>query len=89
RWDLGDGNTTTEQNPTHSYAEGGTYSVRLIVTDDAGDSAEFMDDVVTVSQVCADDADGDGVPDADDKCLSTPPDTLVNSKGCATKSKKP
>ncbi len=28
-WDFGDGNTSTEEDPTHTYAEGGTYTVTL------------------------------------------------------------
>lgn len=32
------GATSTEQNPTHTYAEEGTYLVRLTVTDDDGDT---------------------------------------------------
>jgi len=28
-WDFGDGTTSTEQNPTHKYAKGGTYTVKL------------------------------------------------------------
>jgi PKD repeat protein len=32
-WDLGDGNTSTLQNPVHSYAAGGTYTVCLTVSD--------------------------------------------------------
>jgi gliding motility-associated-like protein len=31
-WDFGDGNTSTLQNPTHTYAALGFYPVRLIVT---------------------------------------------------------
>lgn len=31
-WDFGDGSTSTEQNPEHTYAEPGTYSVTLVVT---------------------------------------------------------
>ncbi|MDX1660775.1 MAG: PKD domain-containing protein, partial [Gemmatimonadota bacterium] len=31
-----DGTTSSETNPTHAYAAGGTYDVRLEVTDDAG-----------------------------------------------------
>jgi gliding motility-associated-like protein len=29
-WDFGDGNTSTAQNPTHTYSNGGTYNVTLI-----------------------------------------------------------
>jgi PKD repeat protein len=32
-WDFGDGNTSTEQNPIHTYAADGTYTVTLTVTD--------------------------------------------------------
>jgi serine protease len=37
-WDFGDGNSSTEQNPSHSYASAGTYSVSLTVTDNEGAS---------------------------------------------------
>jgi hypothetical protein len=33
-WDFGDGISSTEQNPVHTYAAPGTYSVNLTVTDD-------------------------------------------------------
>jgi PKD repeat protein len=32
-WDFGDGNTSTQQNPIHTYAADGTYTVTLTVTD--------------------------------------------------------
>jgi PKD repeat protein len=35
-WDFGDGNTSTEQNPSHTYAAEGTYTVSLTVTDSGG-----------------------------------------------------
>jgi serine protease len=38
-WDFGDGSTSTEQNPSHTYAAAGQYTVVLTVTDDAGLSA--------------------------------------------------
>jgi PKD repeat protein len=37
-WTFGDGGASTAQNPTHTYASGGTYSVTLTVTDDVGES---------------------------------------------------
>jgi PKD repeat protein len=38
-WDFGDGSTSAEQNPVHTYEEPGIYSVSLMVTDDIGASA--------------------------------------------------
>ena len=36
-WDFGDGNSSSEANPTHAYAPG-EYTATLTVTDDSGDS---------------------------------------------------
>jgi PKD repeat protein len=38
QWNFGDGNTSTEQNPTHVYAKAGTYTVQLTVTNISGTS---------------------------------------------------
>jgi len=35
-WDFGDGKTSTEQNPTHSFQNPATYTVSLTVTDNDG-----------------------------------------------------
>ena len=35
-WDFDDGTNSTLQNPTHKYADNGTYDVSLTVTDDDG-----------------------------------------------------
>lgn len=35
-WEFGDGNASSEQNPTHTYTTEGTYTVTLTVTDSAG-----------------------------------------------------
>jgi PKD repeat protein len=46
-WDFGDGNTSTQQNPCHTYAVAGTYTVTLTVTDN--DSlTDSISKVVTV-----------------------------------------
>ena len=44
-WRFGDGGTSAEREPTHSYAAGGTFTVTLTVTDDEGSSDESSDDV--------------------------------------------
>lgn len=36
QWDFGDNNTSTEANPSHTYAEDGTYTVTLTATNDCG-----------------------------------------------------
>ena len=35
-WDLGDGNSSTDQNPIHTYATGGNYNVILTATNACG-----------------------------------------------------
>ena len=46
-WDFGDGNTSTMQNPNHTYATGGTYEVCLTVTNTC--SSDTYCDSVTVA----------------------------------------
>jgi len=38
-WNFGDGNTSTEKNPTHVYGKPGNYTVSLIVNNNNGKSA--------------------------------------------------
>lgn len=52
-WDFGDGNTSTEQNPSHTYGADGTYTVSLTVTDDDGATGSTSQDV-TVSDGTSD-----------------------------------
>ena len=45
-WDFGDGNTSSEQYPVHTYENEGTYQVSLVVTTDIGtESVPFVADI--------------------------------------------
>ncbi|MEX1192281.1 MAG: PKD domain-containing protein [Brumimicrobium sp.] len=46
-WNFNDGNFSTEQNPTHNYAEGGDYEVILIVEDENG-CIDTTDNIVNI-----------------------------------------
>ncbi|HEY3360701.1 MAG TPA: PGF-pre-PGF domain-containing protein [Methanosarcina sp.] len=39
-WNFGDGSTSTEQNPKHTYFSAGTYGINLVVSNVAGTSAK-------------------------------------------------
>lgn len=39
-WDFGDGNTSTEQNPSHVYTAPGKYTVCLTITNECGDDEQ-------------------------------------------------
>ena len=71
-WDFGDGDLTnnTMQNPVHTYASAGTYSVTLTATNSAGSDEETKTGYITVTTgviplpgytVLPTDPDGDGL----------------------------
>ncbi len=39
-WDFGDGTLSNEKNPEHSYAHSGTYTVKLIATNECGNETK-------------------------------------------------
>jgi PKD repeat protein len=49
-WDFGDGDTSTLQNPSHTYTEAGTYTVNLTVTNAVGSDSEEKVDYITVTE---------------------------------------
>lgn len=48
-WNFGDGNTSSEQNPSHIYTVDGIYNVTLIVTGPSGSDTETKTAYITVS----------------------------------------
>ena len=50
-WDFGDGNTSTEENPVHTYTTAGTYDVTLSVVGDGGTDTKVLSGYITVDDV--------------------------------------
>ena len=59
-WDFGDGATSTDQNPSHSYSAAGSYDVSLTVSNDCGE--DDATDYVTITVSDAPVADFSGRP---------------------------
>jgi len=49
-WNFGDGGTSTQQNPTRSYAAPGQYTVTLTATNASGSDTETKQNYITVTQ---------------------------------------
>lgn len=67
-WDFGDGDISTDQNPTHVYAAIGTYTVALTATNGDGSDTETKVDYITV--IGAPVADFSGTPTSGNVALS-------------------
>ncbi|MFT5168943.1 MAG: PKD repeat protein [Saprospiraceae bacterium] len=52
-WDFGDGNTSTQQNPQHTYSSPGTYTVCLTVTNSSGSNTVCQDVTIILAPVAA------------------------------------
>jgi len=48
-WDFGDGTTSIEQNPSHTYSQAGTYAVSLKVSNNFGSDALVQPSFISVS----------------------------------------
>lgn len=48
-WDFGDGTTSTEQNPTHTYADAGTYTIGLTASNTRGSNTETKTDYIVIT----------------------------------------
>ncbi|MBR9729300.1 immune inhibitor A domain-containing protein [Shewanella intestini] len=55
QWDLGDGNTSSAASLQHTYAQAGTYTVKVTVTDELGNSAQESQ-TINVAQAAQDPA---------------------------------
>ncbi len=53
-WDFGDGSTSTDRSPEHTFARNGTYAVTLVVANDVGASEPRTLDVVIQNRPVAD-----------------------------------
>lgn len=50
-WNFGDGNSSTDQNPSHQYTAQGSYTVSLTAQNDYGQDTETKTDYITVNDV--------------------------------------
>ena len=50
-WNFGDGGTSTQQNPTHTYNTAGTYTVILTVGNGSGSDIEVKTDYIEVKDI--------------------------------------
>jgi PKD repeat protein len=48
-WDFGDGNTSTEASPSHTYATTGSYTVKLTATNNDGSATDMYSEVIALS----------------------------------------
>jgi len=47
-WDFGDGGTSTEQDPIHTYTTGGTFTVKLTASNGGSNDVLTLKDLITV-----------------------------------------
>jgi PKD repeat protein len=74
-WSFGDGTTSTQQNPSHTYTAAGTYDVSLTATNVGGSNTKVKTGYVNVTETCPYDCD---------TTLTNPPyiDFVIYSVSC-------
>lgn len=50
KWDFGDGTTSAEKSPVHTYLKVGNYTVNLTVTNNAGEDFTLKESYITVGE---------------------------------------
>jgi PKD repeat protein len=74
-WKFGDGGSSTEQNPTHTYVSAGKYTATVTVTDASAriKVVKWESAKITVKKPPMVDSDNDGLNDARERQLGTDP----------------
>ena len=67
-WNFGDNQTSTEQNPTHTYLSGGVYTVTLTISGTGGENTESKTNFIMIS--VKGDVNGDGTVNLIDAILA-------------------
>ncbi|WP_342679022.1 PKD domain-containing protein [Methanofollis sp. UBA420] len=64
RWDFGDGSTSTEEHPSHTYASAGTYTVSLMVSNPYASNTTVQKNCIMVEAPAVSGGGGGGHSDA-------------------------
>ncbi len=52
-WDFGDGTLSTMQNPSHTYVTNGTYSVKLVISNQHGSDSVTLNNIIVIDRPVA------------------------------------
>ena len=83
-WDFGDGNTSTNQNPSHTYASNGLYTVELTASNVNGSDVNTKVDYVLVNLPAAPTAVGDSICEGSSSNLTASGGTNMSWYDAAT-----